>query len=129
MKLPIQDILQVWTRGSVIRSWLIELLADQYAQRGGLADVPRFVEDTGEVNWLIEDAMRMEVPVPVIALAVMQLITSRDRDGSAAAAVAAIRHGFGGHPFGENPHIASIRRTSRATPAPAPDPDPDPDPA
>jgi 6-phosphogluconate dehydrogenase len=120
MKLPVQDILRVWTRGSVIRSWLVELLADQYAARGGLADVPRFVEDTGEVNWLVEDAMRLEVPIPVIAQAVMQLIASRDGDRSAAAAVAAIRHGFGGHPFGEDRHIAEVRRTSRVGPPPDP---------
>ena len=114
-ELPVADILRIWTRGSVIRSWLVELLATAYAERGGLAGVSRFVEDTGEVNWLVEDAMRLEVPIPVIAQSVMQLIASRDRDRTSAAAVAAIRHGFGGHPFGEDPHIAEIRRTSRAT--------------
>lgn len=115
LPLPIADVLRLWTRGSVIRSWLVELLADAYATHGDLASIPRHVEDTGEVNWLVEDALRLEVPIPVITQSVIQLLASRDRDRSASAAVAAIRHGFGGHPFGEDPAIATIRRTSRVS--------------
>jgi 6-phosphogluconate dehydrogenase len=59
------------------------------------------------VNWLVSDALRMEVATPVIAQSVWQLIASRERTGVAARAVAAMRHGFGGHPFGAD---AAIRR-------------------
>jgi 6-phosphogluconate dehydrogenase len=48
----------------VIRSWLVDLMEQQYRERGGLGGIPDYVEDTGEVNWLISDALRMEVPIP-----------------------------------------------------------------
>jgi 6-phosphogluconate dehydrogenase len=85
----------------------------QYRERGGLIDVPPYVEDTGEVNWLVDDAMQMEVAVPVIAGAVMQLIASRDADRDAPRAIALMRHGFGGHPFGEDEGIRRERRDGR----------------
>jgi 6-phosphogluconate dehydrogenase len=52
------------------------------------------------VNWLVADALRMEVPIPVIAQSVMQLFASRDQRQDASRAVAVMRHGFGGHPYG-----------------------------
>jgi 3-hydroxyisobutyrate dehydrogenase-like beta-hydroxyacid dehydrogenase len=80
-ELPVADILRTWNHGSVIRSWLIELMEQQYRAQDGLENVPGYVEDTGEVNWLVDDAMHMEVPVPVIAQSVMQLLLSRDNVG------------------------------------------------
>jgi 6-phosphogluconate dehydrogenase len=112
-KLPITDILRCWRNGSVIRSWLIDLIDEQYRSMGGLHDVPSHVDDTGEVNWLISDALRMEVAVPVIAQAVMQLLQSRDSLSNSARAVALMRHGFGEHPLGAAPAAANERRTGR----------------
>jgi len=111
--LPVDDILRCWNHGSVIRSWLIELMQQMYAAQGGLAATPSYVEDTGEVNWLVDDALHMEVPIPVITQAVVQLIASRDADRDAARAVSLMRHGFGGHPFGPDPGIAHERHTGR----------------
>ena len=71
------------------------------------------IEDTGEVNWLVADALRMEVPVPVIAQSVMQLFGSRDRAKDWARAIVAMRHEFGGHPYGKDEEIAKERRESR----------------
>jgi 6-phosphogluconate dehydrogenase len=116
--LPIADVLNCWSNGSVIRSWLIELMEEQYRERNGLRSIPDYIEDTGEVNWLVDDAMHMEVPVPVTALAVMQLIASRDRKRDWARAIAAMRHGFGGHPFGHDDAIAWERRSGRVGPYP-----------
>jgi len=65
--LPIADILHNWRRGSVIRSWLIELLGTAYNDRHGLGSTESYVEDTGEVNWLVDDALKMDVAIPVIA--------------------------------------------------------------
>ncbi|HKQ68777.1 MAG TPA: hypothetical protein VJT73_05525, partial [Polyangiaceae bacterium] len=62
--------------------------------------IPPYVDDTGEVNWLVADAMRMEVPIPVIAESVMQLFASRDTAKVWARAIAMMRHGFGGHAYG-----------------------------
>ena len=112
-KLPISNILRCWQHGSVIRSWLIELMEAAYSERGGLEKVPSYVEDTGEVNWLVDDALHMEVPIPVITQSVVQLLASRDKQHDAARAVAMMRHGFGGHPFGADAGIAHERHTGR----------------
>jgi 6-phosphogluconate dehydrogenase len=110
--LPVADVLRCWEHGSVIRGWLIELMEKAYRTRK-LDGVPSFVEDTGEVNWLVDDAMQMEVPAPVITQAVLQLISSRDGRRDAWRAVAMMRHGFGGHPFGPDRGIANERHHGR----------------
>jgi 6-phosphogluconate dehydrogenase len=101
-KIDIAAVLRCWQHGSVIRSWLIDLMEAAFRQEGGLAGVPPFVDDTGEVSWLVADAMRMEVPIPVIAESVMQLFSSRDSDKDWARAVSMMRHGFGGHAYGRS---------------------------
>jgi 6-phosphogluconate dehydrogenase len=124
--LDLQGVVECWRRGSVIRSWLVDLLAEAHARDPGLARAEsRFVEDTGEVNWLVMDAMRMEVPVPVIAQSVMQLFLSRETPAGRdwARAVIAMRHGFGGHPFGPEGSIARERREGRVRPIHRPDQD------
>jgi len=84
-----------------------------YRTEGGLEKIPPYVEDTGEVNWLVSDAIRMEVPVPVISQAVMQLFASRDEKKRWARAIAMMRHGFGGHPYGADASIVRERREGR----------------
>jgi 6-phosphogluconate dehydrogenase len=112
-QLPVVDILRNWQHGSVIRSWLVELMEEMYREKGGFAKIPSYVEDTGEVNWLVDDALHMEVPIPVITQSVVQLLTSRDDTHNWARAVAMMRHGFGGHPFGPDAGIARERHTGR----------------
>jgi 6-phosphogluconate dehydrogenase len=112
-KLAIADILHLWTRGSVIRSWLVELMEQMYREEGGLDAVAPYVEDTGEVDWLVDDALHMEVPIPVITQSVIQLIASRDDKRDWARAIAMMRHGFGGHPLGANAGVAHERHTGR----------------
>jgi 6-phosphogluconate dehydrogenase len=114
-QLEIPDILRCWMHGSVIRSWLIELMERAYRENNGLEKIPGYIEDTGEVNWLVSDALYMEIPIPVISQAVMQLFASRDKDKKWAKAVAMMRHEFGGHPFGPSRPIAEERRTGRVT--------------
>ena len=108
-KLNFPEILHCWNNGSVIRSWLIELMGKMYDEKQGFSQVPSYIEDTGEVNWLISDAMYMEVPVPVMAQSVMQLFASREKTQIWAKAIAMMRHGFGGHPFGEDSGIKRER--------------------
>lgn len=112
-KLNIAEVLQCWRHGSVIRSWLIDLMEAAYRTEGGLGNIPAYVEDTGEVNWLVNDALHMEVPVPVISQAVMQLFTSRDDKKYWARAIAMMHHGFGGHPYGPEQSITRERREGR----------------
>jgi 6-phosphogluconate dehydrogenase len=111
-RLDVLRILENWNHGSVIRSWLLEVLADEASSPSARAK-STVIEDTGEVNWLIDDALRMEVPIPVIAQSVMQLVVSRDSEQAWAHAVAQMRHGFGGHPYGRSRALARERRTSR----------------
>ena len=112
-RLRIADVLRCWRHGSVIRSWLIDLMEAAYRAEGGLGKIPSYVEDTGEVNWLVNDAIQMEVPVPVIAQAVMQLFTSRDEQRHWARAIAMMRHGFGGHQYGPAAPVRQERREGR----------------
>ncbi|MGE0174977.1 MAG: phosphogluconate dehydrogenase (NAD(+)-dependent, decarboxylating) [Oligoflexales bacterium] len=107
------DVLKCWAHGSVIRSWLIELMEQAYREHKGMEDIPPHVEDTGEVNWLVSDALKMEVPVPVISQSVNQLFSSRDKQKRWARAIAMMRHGFGGHPYGPDAAIAEERRSGR----------------
>lgn len=112
-QLDILEVLRCWRNGSVIRSWLIDLMHEQYKVQGGMDNVPAYIEDTGEVNWLVNDALKMEVPIPVIAQSVMQLFSSRDNQKDWARAIAMMRHGFGGHPFGKDEAIVHERHFGR----------------
>jgi 6-phosphogluconate dehydrogenase len=112
-RLDVAEILRCWRHGSVIRSWLVDLMEAAYRDNGGLEQIPSYVEDTGEVNWLVDDALRMEVAVPVITQAVMQLVASRDAKRYAARAIAMMRHGFGGHPYGRHEPTRRERREGR----------------
>lgn len=111
--LDIEKVLSCWRHGSVVRSWLIDLMHEQMVEQGSLDNVPAYIEDTGEVNWLVSDAMRMEVPIPVISQSVMQLFASRDKDKTWAKGVAMMRHGFGGHPYGPKQELVDERQISR----------------
>jgi len=112
-RLDIAEVLRCWRHGSVIRSWLIDLMEAAYRAEAGMEKIPSFVDDTGEVNWLIGDALHMEVPVPVMAQAVMQLFASRDSTKYWARAVAMMRQGFGGHAYGPDEAVVQERRKGR----------------
>lgn len=112
-EIDIGALFHTWAHGSVIRGWLVELMERGLAKKESMADVSSYVEDTGEVNWLIEEALRMEVPIPVISESVMALFRSRDVDNNAAKAVAIMRHEFGGHPFGRDESVARERKTGK----------------
>jgi 6-phosphogluconate dehydrogenase len=112
-RLDIAEVLRSWRHGSVIRSWLIDLMEEAYRADGGTEKIPAYVEDTGEVNWLVDDALHMEVPIPVISQTVMQLFASRDDRKNWARAIAMMRHGFGGHPYGPSEPEVRERREGR----------------
>ena len=111
-KLDLAAIYKNWSNGSVIRGWLVELM-EKGLREQGMDKVESYVEDTGEVNWLIQDAINKEVPVPVISQSIMELFKSRMTESDAYKSIALMRHGFGGHPFGEDEKIARERKTSR----------------
>ena len=97
--LDLPALLDNWAHGSVIRSWLIELMRDALQQTTDLERLSTYVEDTGEVKWVLEWALDRDIPSPVISDSQQTLMTYRDLDWPAAKAVALLRHGFGGHPL------------------------------
>jgi 6-phosphogluconate dehydrogenase len=111
--LDVAEVLRCYRHGSVIRSWLMDLMEAAYREDGGMDAIPAYVEDTGEVNWLVDDALHMETPIPVISQSVMQLFASRDDRKSWARAIAMMRHGFGGHPYGPSEAEVRERREGR----------------
>jgi 6-phosphogluconate dehydrogenase len=114
--LNLTDVFKVWSNGSVIRGWLIELLEKGLRENPDIKKVPDYVEDTGEVNWLVEEAIQKEIPIPVITQSVMELFKSRSKESDSARAIAIMRHGFGGHPYGKDDYIAKERKISRINP-------------
>ncbi|WP_255666183.1 NADP-dependent phosphogluconate dehydrogenase [Haladaptatus sp. DYF46] len=108
----LEDVFTNWNNGAVIESWLVELMRDQLA-KDNYEDVPNYIEDTGEVNWLVQEAFKGETPIPVISQSVIELFKSRGNQQHAYKAIAAMRHGFGTHPFGESEDILEERVTGR----------------
>jgi 6-phosphogluconate dehydrogenase len=110
--LDLAKIFKNWSNGSVIRSWLVELM-EKGLREQEFSKIESYVEDTGEVNWLVQDAINKEIPIPVISQSVMELFKSRTRDSDIYRAITLMRHGFGGHPFGRDEYITKERKTSR----------------
>jgi 6-phosphogluconate dehydrogenase len=96
--LDVPALFDNWAHGSVIRSWLVELMRDAL-QDNDLRDLSTCVEDTGEVKWVLEWALERDIPSPVISDSQQALMAYRDLDWTAAKAVALLRHAFGGHPL------------------------------
>jgi 6-phosphogluconate dehydrogenase len=111
-ELDLAAIFKNWSNGSVIRSWLVELM-EKGLREQGLAKTESYIEDTGEVNWLVQDAINKEIPIPVISQSIMELFKSRMNESDTYRSIALMRHGFGGHPFGKDERIIEERKTSR----------------
>jgi 6-phosphogluconate dehydrogenase len=90
-------VLQAWSRGTVVRSWLLDLLVVALKDDPTLAALEDYVEDSGEGRWTIEEAIQHAVPLPVISAALFARFSSRQDTSPAMKAVAALRHQFGGH--------------------------------
>ena len=92
-----QAVYQAWTNGTVVRSWLQQLLAKALKEDPQLADISGYTEDSGEGRWTVEEAIRLRVPVPSIAASLFARFLSRQEDSPTMKAVAALRNQFGGH--------------------------------
>ena len=111
--LDLAQIFKNWSNGSVIRSWLVELMEKGLKEEPNFENIESYVEDTGEVDWLVQDAINREIPIPIISQSVMELFKSRISESDTYKAIALMRHGFGGHPYGKEKYIARERKTSR----------------
>ena len=95
--LNLPDIAEVWRRGSVVSSWLLDLSAIALAQDPQLSGFSGYVEDSGEGRWTIEAAIEEAVPVDVLASALFTRFRSREEHTFAERMLSAMRFGFGGH--------------------------------
>jgi 6-phosphogluconate dehydrogenase len=95
--LDLADITEVWRRGSVISSWLLDLTASALAESPALAEYSGFVQDSGEGRWTIETAIEEAVPAPVLAASLFARFRSRQEQSFADRVLSAMRHKFGGH--------------------------------
>jgi 6-phosphogluconate dehydrogenase len=97
-ELDLEEIAGIWRYGSVVRSWLLELLRDALEQHGNeLGDIAGYVDDSGEGRWTIFEAINEDVPAPVISAALYARFASRQDESFAAKINAALRQQFGGH--------------------------------
>ena len=101
--LDLPAVFENWNHGSVIRSWLVELMCDGLRKNPDLSRLATYVEDTGEVKWVLRWALERDIPSPVVADSQQALMSYRDLDAPMAKAVALLRNGFGGHPVHEQP--------------------------
>lgn len=87
----------VWNHGSVIRSWLIELIEESFSEDPKLNKIKGIVDASGEGKWTIEEALRLGIPVPAISNALFARNSTKINDSFSAKVVASMRNGFGGH--------------------------------
>jgi 6-phosphogluconate dehydrogenase len=94
----LHELSGIWRYGSVVRSWLLELLHTAFEEHGNkLDDIAPYVDDSGEGRWTIHEAIAENVPAPVISAALFARFASRDDINFAAKVAAALRNQFGGH--------------------------------
>ena len=92
-----QAVIQAWTNGTVVRSWLQQLLAKALKEDPDFAEISGYTEDSGEGRWTVEEAINHRVPTPVIAASLFARFASRQEDSPTMKAVSALRNQFGGH--------------------------------
>jgi 6-phosphogluconate dehydrogenase len=97
-------VLKAWRRGTVVRSWLLDLLVTALDNDPELAQLRGWVADSGEGRWTVEEAINHSVPAPVISAALFARFASRQDDSPAMRAVAALRQQFGGHAVQQASH-------------------------
>lgn len=95
--LNIPEITEVWRRGSVVASWLLDLTAEALAQNPNLSEYSTSVSDSGEGRWTVEAAIETGVPAPVLSASLFSRFSSRGNDEFSNRVLSAMRYKFGGH--------------------------------
>lgn len=88
---------RAWQHGTVVRSWLLDLMVEALEEDPGLEKIAGYVDDSGEGRWTVEEAVANAVPAPVISAALFARFASRQNDSPAMKMVSALRNQFGGH--------------------------------
>jgi 6-phosphogluconate dehydrogenase len=95
--LDLRKIAGIWGHGSVVRSWLLELLEGALAEDADLQAIKGWVEDSGEGRWTVQASIDQNVPAPIITLSLQARFRSRQQESFGAKILAALRNQFGGH--------------------------------
>ncbi|HSM12336.1 MAG TPA: decarboxylating 6-phosphogluconate dehydrogenase [Lysobacter sp.] len=95
--LDLHQLAQLWRHGSVVRSWLLDLIALALAENPKMSGIAPYVADSGEGRWTVAEAIDLDVPAPVITMSLLARLRSRDTDSYADKLLAALRQQFGGH--------------------------------
>lgn len=97
LEIDVSQVAHLWQHGSVVRSWLLELIATSLERDASLAEFSPAVQDSGEGRWAVREAVDLNVPAPVITMALLQRIGSRVDSSYANRLLSAMRGAFGGH--------------------------------
>ncbi|WP_181350685.1 phosphogluconate dehydrogenase (NAD(+)-dependent, decarboxylating) [Thalassobacillus sp. CUG 92003] len=97
-----EGVAKVWNNGSVIRSWLMELMEGAFKKDARLDDIKGVMNSSGEGKWTVESSLDFETPAPIITLALMMRYRSQEDDTFTGKVVSALRHEFGGHAIEKN---------------------------
>ncbi|MEM0964179.1 MAG: phosphogluconate dehydrogenase (NAD(+)-dependent, decarboxylating) [Bacteroidota bacterium] len=101
--LDLGQVAAVWQTGSVVQSWLLDLIAEVFEARPDLGGIAPYVPDSGEGRWTVDAAVDLRVPAPVIAASLFARFDSRDETRVADRVLSAMRGQFGGHPVKGDP--------------------------
>lgn len=97
MDLDLGQISEIWQHGSVVRSWLLDLVAEALKEDVSLSTLSDYVDDSGEGRWTVQDSIDLGVPTPVLTLALQMRFRSRQDPAFSGKILNAMRAGFGGH--------------------------------
>jgi 6-phosphogluconate dehydrogenase len=95
--LDLHQIGEIWSSGSVVRSWLLDLTTDALGKNPTLQGIAPYVADSGEGRWTVDAAIELDVPAPVITLSLIERLRSRDSESFSDKLLSAMRNEFGGH--------------------------------
>ena len=93
----LHSVAYLWNHGSVIRSWLMELMAESFEKDAHLDKLTGVVHSSGEGLWTIEEALKLGIPAPIITMSLQMRLRSQQSDTFAGKVVSSLRNGFGGH--------------------------------
>ena len=102
LAMDLEQVAEIWRHGSVVRSWLLDLIANALKENPSMAGIAPHVSDSGEGRWTVQEAIDLDVPAPVITLSLVQRLRSRDETSYADRLLAAMRAQFGGHAVRKN---------------------------
>jgi 6-phosphogluconate dehydrogenase len=108
--LNLADVAHLWNRGSVVRSWLLELAEDAFKRDRDLSGIRGYVEDSGEGRWTVQQAIEMGVPAPITALSLFGRFRSREQESFSDKILAALRNEFGGHAVKAEPNKTGVKK-------------------